>query len=288
MTACTVESGATASAATWSTQATTATAMPTANHLEANSERALCSGRRASTSGALEAPRCLHRKPSCVTAAHASASPMPSGKVQTPSVKNIPRGRSPSPARLSRSPWRCGPGPFQSPRRRMPSACRGGIVRPPTLPAPPLVFSTTAGALIVRREGDRRGGADGARRTVGAHGGEAGEGGGRGELPRAGAAVGGGGAGHRGVVRRPALGVAVRDLRRVPARQRARGPPRRAGGGRVAQAGAGPVRRDADGRAGGRPRGEVAGLRDGRRGGRVAGGEVAGLRRRGRVGGGAP
>ena len=48
-----------------------------ANHFERNRSRALRSGARSSTRGAQDAPRCLHRKPSCVTAAHKSASPIP-------------------------------------------------------------------------------------------------------------------------------------------------------------------------------------------------------------------
>ena len=58
-TACTTESGAKASAATCSSQAPSATPMPTANHLDANRDLTVFSGWRTSTSGAALAPRCL-------------------------------------------------------------------------------------------------------------------------------------------------------------------------------------------------------------------------------------
>ena len=58
-TACTTEIGASAIAATWKSQAPSATAMPIANHLEANSDRTVLIGRRMSTLGAAQAPRCL-------------------------------------------------------------------------------------------------------------------------------------------------------------------------------------------------------------------------------------
>ena len=76
-TACTMDSGASASAATCSTQAPAAIAIPTANHFERNRAFALDSGRRMSTTGAALAPRCLHRNASCVTTAHTSASAIP-------------------------------------------------------------------------------------------------------------------------------------------------------------------------------------------------------------------
>src|SRR5918995_2779884 len=79
-TTCTVESGATASAATCISHAPAAIAMPAANQPERIRDRALASGRVSWTSGAQPAPRCLHRKPSCVTTAHTSASPIPSSK----------------------------------------------------------------------------------------------------------------------------------------------------------------------------------------------------------------
>ena len=84
-TACTVESGASASAATWNSQAPAAIAMPMANQREANSARALRSGFAIRTSGAHAAPRCLQRKPSCVATAQTSASPIPNSKVLLPS-----------------------------------------------------------------------------------------------------------------------------------------------------------------------------------------------------------
>ena len=58
-TACTTDSGANASAATWNSQAPVATPMPIANHLDANSERTVRNGWRMSTLGAAFAPRCL-------------------------------------------------------------------------------------------------------------------------------------------------------------------------------------------------------------------------------------
>src|SRR3954451_7952672 len=76
-TAWTTESGAKASAATWKNQALVATAMPIANHLEENRSLTVRRGWRMSTFGASLAPRCLYRKPSCVTTAQASASKMP-------------------------------------------------------------------------------------------------------------------------------------------------------------------------------------------------------------------
>jgi hypothetical protein len=76
----TTDSGATASAATWRAKATAAIAMPMANQRERNRSRALRSGARSSTRGATEAPRCLHRNPSCVIAAHSSARPIPTVK----------------------------------------------------------------------------------------------------------------------------------------------------------------------------------------------------------------
>ena len=93
-TTCTVESGASASAKTCRTQAPTAIAMPIANHFEASSARALASGRRSWTSGAQPAPRCLHRKPSCVTTAHTSASAIPSSKPDPLLEPTVPRTRT--------------------------------------------------------------------------------------------------------------------------------------------------------------------------------------------------
>ena len=58
-TAWTTDSGANASAATWSSQAPAATPMPIANHFDANSARPARSGWRMSTLGAAFAPRCL-------------------------------------------------------------------------------------------------------------------------------------------------------------------------------------------------------------------------------------
>ena len=58
-TAWTTDSGAKASAATCSSQAPSATPMPIANHLEANSDLTVRSGWRMSTFGAALAPRCL-------------------------------------------------------------------------------------------------------------------------------------------------------------------------------------------------------------------------------------
>jgi hypothetical protein len=77
ITAWTIESGASASAPTWSSHAPAAIPIPTANHFDRISARALASGRFRSTSGAAFAPRCLHRNASCVTTAHASASAIP-------------------------------------------------------------------------------------------------------------------------------------------------------------------------------------------------------------------
>ena len=58
-TACTTEIGARAIAATCSSQAPSATAMPIANQRERNSPRTVLMGRRMSTVGAAQAPRCL-------------------------------------------------------------------------------------------------------------------------------------------------------------------------------------------------------------------------------------
>ena len=58
-TACTTEIGARAIAATWRSQAPSATAMPIANQREANRDLTVFSGRRMSTLGAAQAPRCL-------------------------------------------------------------------------------------------------------------------------------------------------------------------------------------------------------------------------------------
>ena len=76
-TAWTVDSGATAIAATWNTQAPVATRNPIANSLEENSCRAVRNGCLMSTAGAWQAPRCLYRKPTLVESAHASANAMP-------------------------------------------------------------------------------------------------------------------------------------------------------------------------------------------------------------------
>ena len=58
-TACTIDSGASDIAATWKIQAPVAITIPIANSREENSARADHSGRRTSTSGAAQAPRCL-------------------------------------------------------------------------------------------------------------------------------------------------------------------------------------------------------------------------------------
>ncbi len=58
-TACTTDIGASASAATCSSQAPAAIPIPSANHLERKSDFALYSGCRMSTQGASLAPRCL-------------------------------------------------------------------------------------------------------------------------------------------------------------------------------------------------------------------------------------
>ena len=78
MTACTSDSGASASAATWSDHATSATSIPSANHFERNSPTALASGCLSDTSGAAQAPRCLSRKPTFVASAHSSERRIPS------------------------------------------------------------------------------------------------------------------------------------------------------------------------------------------------------------------
>src|SRR5205814_2507411 len=82
MTGWTTESGAIAIAATWKTQARTATAQPMANHLEQKRPLALESGWRMSTAGAAHAPRCFQRKPRFVAKAQTSASDMPSCTVK--------------------------------------------------------------------------------------------------------------------------------------------------------------------------------------------------------------
>ena len=85
----TTDSGASASAATWRIHAPRAITMPSANHEDRNRARALRSGWRMSTGGACVAPRCLQRKPSCVAAAHSSASPIPRFNV-SPSSFAVP------------------------------------------------------------------------------------------------------------------------------------------------------------------------------------------------------
>ena len=82
-TAWTIESGAIASAAACRTHAPTAIAIPAANHLERISAFTLRSGRSSCTASAAFAPRCLHRKPSCVAIAQANAIAVPRFSVKT-------------------------------------------------------------------------------------------------------------------------------------------------------------------------------------------------------------
>ena len=78
MTACTSDSGASASAATWKDHAISATSIPSVNHLERNSPIALVSGCLSDTAGAARAPRCLRRKPTLVASAHEQERMIPS------------------------------------------------------------------------------------------------------------------------------------------------------------------------------------------------------------------
>jgi hypothetical protein len=78
MIAWTTESGASARAATWNVQATSATSIPIVNHLERNRPTALAIGCLSETSGAAQAPRCLSRNATFVASAQNSDSRIPS------------------------------------------------------------------------------------------------------------------------------------------------------------------------------------------------------------------
>jgi hypothetical protein len=77
MTAWTIDSGASARAATWKAHAPTATTMPMANHFERKSPTALATGCFRLTSGAAQAPLCLSRKPTFVANAQKRARRIP-------------------------------------------------------------------------------------------------------------------------------------------------------------------------------------------------------------------
>ena len=77
ITAWTSDSGAIASAATWSPHATNATTNPIVHHFEANRAAALLSGRLKRTSGASLAPLYLHSSATLESSAHPSASSSP-------------------------------------------------------------------------------------------------------------------------------------------------------------------------------------------------------------------
>lgn len=77
MTACTIDSRTRLSAPTCSSQATTATIQPIADHRERNRPAVLPSGCRTRIRGASTAPRCLSRKTRLVASAETSARSSP-------------------------------------------------------------------------------------------------------------------------------------------------------------------------------------------------------------------